>query len=46
VLEQLEELKRFHPIASTFANHLRRVWSLEGNYWTAISTLTTEEPAK
>ena len=38
VLEQLEELKTFHPIASTFARNLKRVWDFEGDYWTAVRT--------
>jgi hypothetical protein len=42
VLEQLEELTKFHPIALTFATNLQRVWKTEGNYWTAMSTFNTE----
>jgi hypothetical protein len=42
VLEKLEELKSFHPIASTFAANLKLVWNLEGNYWTAIKAINME----
>jgi len=42
VLEQLEELKKFHPIASTLARNLKRVWDFEGDYWTAARTFVTE----
>jgi len=42
VLEQLEELRKFHPIASTLARNLKRVWDFEGDYWTAARTFVTE----
>jgi hypothetical protein len=37
VLEELQELKMFHPIA--LVGNLQQVWNIEGNYWMAISAM-------
>ena len=43
VLEQLEEIKIFYPIATTLSRNLKNVWNLKGNYWEAIRKVADEQ---
>jgi len=36
VLEQLEDVKPFYPIAVPLINNLNHVWKVKGNYWDAL----------
>jgi hypothetical protein len=36
VLDRLQEISPFYPIAQTFIGNLHKVWKLKGNYWDSI----------
>jgi hypothetical protein len=43
VLEQLEEIRIYYPIALTLGRNLKRIWELKGNYWEAMRIVGQEQ---
>jgi hypothetical protein len=36
VLDRLQEMSFYYPIALSFIKNLKRVWRLKGNYWDSV----------
>ena len=42
VLDQLQEMSPYYPIASTFRKNLKHIWKLKGNYWISIKAMSDD----